>query len=65
MFAKHVLRAFNPNIQIKYYIDNVKIDGIDCVRDFMNNGLCNYEEVKDGKLEIINGTIIIKVTSNF
>lgn len=61
MFAKHVLRAFDPKTKLKYIIRESVIEDVKTVQDFMDSGLTTYEEAHDGSLIIKDDTIILKV----
>jgi len=60
-FVKNILKAFNVNTKIKYYINGKLIEDYKTVGDYMNSGLTTYDSIQAGDLTITANTIIINV----
>ena len=61
MWTKNILKAFNPETEIRYIINGKLIEDITTVKEFMDNGLTTYSTVTEGQLEITDNCIIIRV----
>ena len=60
MWTKNILKAFNPETEIRYIINGKLIEDITTVKEFMDNGLTTYSTVTEGQLEITDNCIIIR-----
>lgn len=62
MNTKRILRAFNKDIKVRYYINGQLIKET-TVQGFIDDGLNNYSTVDEGAIKIEDNTIIIEEVS--
>ena len=60
MWLKNILRAFDDDIKVKYYIGDKQLTQYNTVKDIVDSGLMNYADVKEKSMRIEDNVIVIK-----
>lgn len=64
MFIKLILKAFDPETALLFFINDRLIEDHFSVESFMNDGLTNYTTVEPGQLTIEENAIVIRIYTN-